>query len=68
MFLHADPSQIQIVGNTMTGANRQRHLLQQQSGGEGANLQIQIRPTPDQASSCSQIKENKLRSIVHHHL
>ena len=48
----ADPSQIQIVGNTTHGSAAGRHLLQQPASNsrEGANLQIQITPTPDQAS------------------
>ena len=48
----ADPSQIQIVSNTTHGAASGRHLLQQpaSNSSEGANLQIQITPTPDQAS------------------
>ena len=49
--LYADPSQIQIISNSTTGGPPHRHLLQQQGTGgtEGANLQIQITPTPDQA-------------------
>ena len=48
----ADPSQIQIVSNTTHGAASGRHLLQQpaSNSSEGASLQIQITPTPDQAS------------------
>ena len=54
----ADPDQIQIVGNTTSGGSppaaggtpQTRHLLQQGNSQEAANLQIQIRPTPDQAS------------------
>ena len=48
----ADPSQIQIVSNTTHGPASGRHLLQQpaSNSSEGANLQIQITPTPDQAS------------------
>ena len=56
----ADPSQIQIVSNTTSGGSPQaaggppqiRHLLQQGSN-EAANVQIQIRPTPDQARPCT---------------
>lgn len=69
-WLCADPSQIQIVGNTTSGGSppaaggppQTRHLLQQGSN-EGANLQIQIRPTPDQARPCAYL--DRLQSDGH---